>query len=81
MKKMSDVRRRQMADRLSHQINQLGNSRILRNDLYMLNYHRDRCAKQPDIVADYDRQILKAKLVLEKCLALEAERAELYIPQ
>ena len=77
MKKTESVMRRE-AHSLSIQINELGGSRVLRNDLHSLNCHRDRCAERPDIVADYDQQIMAKRWALHECSELEALRAELY---
>ena len=41
-------------DDLSARINKLGGVRVIKNDLAMLNYHRERLLDNPDLVADYD---------------------------
>jgi hypothetical protein len=77
MKKSESVMRRE-ANSLSIQINKLGGSRVLRNDLFMLDYHRNKCSDNASVVADYDQKIMAKKWVLQECSELEALRDELY---
>ena len=77
MKKSESVMRKEVKD-LSYQINKLGGSRVLRNDLFMLDYHRNKCSDYASVVADYDQKILAKKWALQECSELEALRDELY---
>jgi hypothetical protein len=77
MKKTESVMRKEVKD-LSYQINKLGGSRVLRNELAMLDCHRNRCRDYASVVADYDQKIMAKKWVLQECSELEALRAELY---
>ena len=77
MKKSESVMRKE-ANSLSIQINKLGGSRVLRNELAMLDFHRHKCSANASAVADYDQKIMAKKWVLQECSELEALRAELY---
>ena len=77
MKKSESVMRKE-AHSLSIQINKLGGSRVLRNDLTMLDYHRNKCSDNALVVADYDQQIMAKRWALHECSELEAVRSELY---
>lgn len=77
MKKIESVMRKE-ANSLSIQINKLGGSRVLRNDLYMLDFHRNKCSDNASVVADYDQRIMAKKWALHECSKLEALRSELY---
>ena len=77
MKKRESVMRKE-AHSLSIQINKLGGSRVLRNDLTMLDYHRNKCSDNASVVADYDQQIMAKRWALHECSELEAVRSELY---
>ena len=77
MKKRESVIRKE-ANSLSIQINKLGGSRVLRNDLSMLDYHRNKCSDNASVVADYDQKIMAKRWALHECSELEGLRAELY---
>ena len=66
---------------LSIRINKLGGVRVIKNDLAMLNYHRERLLDNPDLVADYDNQILAKRWTLSECKELEIERDAVYLKQ
>tara|TARA_A200000159_G_scaffold136287_1_gene135834 strand:- start:422 stop:667 length:246 start_codon:yes stop_codon:yes gene_type:complete len=76
MKKSESVMREE-ANSLSIQINKLGGSRVLRNELFMLGFHRNKCSDHASVVADYDQRIMAKKWALQECLELEELRAEL----
>ena len=79
------------ADDLSARINKLGGVRVIKNDLAMLNYHRERLLDNPDfncwstsrrgLVADYDNRILAKRWTLSECKELEIERDAVYLKQ
>ena len=50
----------------------------MRNDLTMLDYHRNKCSDNASVVADYDQQIMAKRWALHECSELEAVRSELY---
>ena len=77
MKKSESVMRKE-ANSLSIQINKLGGSRVLRNDLSMLDFHRNKSSDNASVVADYDQRIMAKKWALHECSELESARAELY---
>ena len=78
MTKISKSTMRAEANSLSVQINNLGGSRVLKNNLYMLTLHRNECEGYSKIVADYDQRIAAKKWAFQECLELEAARSNLY---
>ena len=77
MKKTSESAMRKEVNSLSIQINKLGGSKVLRNDLFMLDYHRNACSSNASVVADYDQRIMAKKWALHECSELEGLRSEL----
>ena len=88
--KVSIMDLRASANEMTLRINKLGGVRVIKNDLAMLKYHRERLLDNPDLmgnchliglVADYDNQILAKRWTLSECKELEIERDAVYLKQ
>lgn len=76
--KVSIMDLRALANAITLRINSLGGVRVIKNEIVMLKYHRERLLGNDSLVANYDSQLLAKRWILNECGELESEREAVY---